>query len=326
MQEERLKKIIKLLDEQQTAITDLTSEIEQLEQAQQNLLTKTPTTPDIQEALYNTEPIVSEYNPEDEMEYYINNLSTINIDTPEITVKALLPSLQNKNATNILLRLKLECIKNMREINELLSEVDDISVEDLKGFKQELNIEQKKLEIINKRLLPVPKEKAESEELQENKLIFVPTTGGNIRVLEELKSIPSEYYERFYGLFSSIKDGTFKNVKSFRRLNNNDPLFCEVKDTAVRVMFARIGPQEYAVITCFIKKTDNNKGYRNQLEQKMGDYKQIAPILIANLENEEFMEQNEKYEQMLWETIKTEKGGKKTYVRPDTAKYRRNFK
>ena len=199
MQEERLKKIIKLLDEQQTAITDLTSEIEQLEQAQQNLLTKTPTTPDIQEALYNTEPIVSEYNPEDEMEYYINNLSTINIDTPEITVKALLPSLQNKNATNILLRLKLECIKNMREINELLSEVDDISVEDLKGFKQELNIEQKKLEIINKRLLPVPKEKAESEELQENKLIFVPTTGGNIRVLEELKSIPSEYYERFYG-------------------------------------------------------------------------------------------------------------------------------
>ena len=194
MQEERLKKIIKLLDEQQTAITDLTSEIEQLEQAQQNLLTKTPTTPDIQEALYNTEPIVSEYNPEDEMEYYINNLSTINIDTPEITVKALLPSLQNKNATNILLRLKLECIKNMREINELLSEVDDISVEDLKGFKQELNIEQKKLEIINKRLLPVPKEKAESEELQENKLIFVPTTGGNIRVLEELKSIPSEYY------------------------------------------------------------------------------------------------------------------------------------
>ena len=156
MQEERLKKIIKLLDEQQTAITDLTSEIEQLEQAQQNLLTKTPPTPDIQEALYNTEPIVSEYNPEDEMEYYINNLSTINIDTPEITVKALLPSLQNKNATNILLRLKLECIKNMREINELLTEVDDISVEDLKGFKQELNIEQKKLEIINKRLLPVP--------------------------------------------------------------------------------------------------------------------------------------------------------------------------
>lgn len=109
-------------------------------------------------------------------------------------------------------------------------------------------------------------------------------------------------------------------------MNNNDPLFCEVKDTAVRVMFARIGPQEYAVITCFIKKTDNNKGYRNQLEQKMGDYKQIAPILIANLENEEFMEQNEKYEQMLWETIKTEKGGKKTYVRPDTTKYRRNFK
>ena len=68
MQEERLKKIIKLLDEQQNDIANLTSEIEQLEQAQQNLLTKTPTTPDIQEALYNTEPIVSEYNPEDEIQ------------------------------------------------------------------------------------------------------------------------------------------------------------------------------------------------------------------------------------------------------------------
>lgn len=328
MQEEQIKEMIKLLDEQRVDIVNLTLELEQLQQAQKNLLNQIPEMTNTPEPTTIAESILSEYNPEDEMEYYINNLATINIDTPEITIKALLPSSKNKNATNILLRLKLECIKNMREINELLSEVDDIPVGDLISFKQELSIEEKKLEIINKRLSPAPKSKEELEETQQNKLIFVPTTGGNIRVLEELKSIPSEYYERFYGLFSSIKDGTFKNVKSFKRLNNNDPLFCEVKDTAIRVMFARIGPQEYAVITCFIKKTDNNKGYRNQLEQKMGDYKQIAPILIANLENEEFIAQNEQYEQMLWDTInpKDERGGKKTYARKDATRYRRHSK
>lgn len=326
MSKDKLDEIIHLLEQQRIKNIKITTELEQLKQAQENLKMNTYQAKQPENLGTKPEDKPLEYNPEDEMEYYINNLASVNSNTPEIVIKGLLPSVRNKNATNILFRLKLECIKNMREINEVLSEIDDIPKEDLLYFQQELKNEEKKLTIIIQRLSPEQKEEKIQEEVPENKLIFVPTVGGNIRILEELKSIPREYYERFYGLFSSIKDGTFKNVKSFKRLNNNTPLFCEVKDTAVRVMFSRLGPQEYAVITCFIKKTDNNKGYRNQLEQKMNDYKQIEPILIANLGNEEFIERNKMYEKTLWEMIKPreERGEKRQYVRTKSTNYRRN--
>lgn len=326
MFKEKLDEITHLLEKQRIKDIKTKAELEQLKQAQENLQMNNRYENQTENLAVNKEDKHLEYNPEDEMEYYINNLASINSNTPEIIMKGLLPSVRNKNAINILLRLKLECIKNMREINEVLSEINDIPKEDLLYFQQELKSEEKKLSIINKRLSPEQQEEKIQEEVPENKLIFVPTVGGNIRILEELKNIPQEYYERFYGLFSSIKDSTFKNVKSFKRLNNNTPLFCEVKDTAVRVMFSRLGPQEYAVITCFIKKTDNNKGYRNQLEQKMNDYKQIEPILIANLGNEEFIERNKMYENTLWEMIKPreERGEKKQYVRTKASDYRRN--
>lgn len=249
---------------------------------------------------------------EDAVDYYLSNLKNIEPSTSEAEINSLLPSKNNHNYRNLLLRLKLEYIKNIREIKEILEEeIKGLTVEDLDYFKKELLQEEKKLNCINNLLKPNTKESKENQ--AENKLIFVPTSGGNIRAIEDLKNIPREYYAGFYGLFCSIKDSSFKNVKRIPKLNATVGGFSEVKDTAIRVIFDRIDTTTYAIITAFIKKTQNNKGYRNQLEQRVSDYCNIKPILIASLNDESFLKYQAEREQELWdlltENMKKKNGG-----------------
>ncbi len=226
---------------------------------------------------------------EDEVDYYLKQLKELTLENIEDKIVSVLPSRKHYQYDRILQRLKLESIRYIKELKDLIRE-EGLSINDCLEFRDELTLETKKITLINKLLLPV-KESEESETLKENKLIFVPTTGGNVRVLEELSSMPTEYYERFKGLFQSIKDGTFKNAKRFAS-NSELQGLCEVKDFKTRVIFVRLSDDCYAVISAFIKKSDNDKGYRIGVEKKYTDFLNVKDKLIANLDSEEFMEFN----------------------------------
>ena len=200
----------------------------------------------------------------------------------------------------ILTRLKLESIRLIKEIKDLLAE-EGLSLEDMNAFKEELDLELKKIELINKALEPV-KETEQTSTKKDNKLIFVPTSGGDIRVLDEIDSIPYEYYDRFLGLFQSIKNGTFKNVQRFTGNNELNGL-CEVKDFKVRVIFVRLTKDSYAIISAFTKKSDNDKAYRAAVIKKYNDFQLAESSLRKNIQNEEFLELHKTYETELFEKL-----------------------
>ncbi len=248
------------------------------------------------------------YSFEDEINFYYVNLQ----GASKQEIKNLLPSKRNPNYQNILLRLKLESIKNLRSIKELEEEFSDLGIDELKEIKEVVEKEYTRIHIIDEKLFQKDEKK---EEKVTNKLVFVPMLSGNIRVLDELANIPQEYYESFLSLFSSIQNGSFKNVKYFGSTNSKIAGISEVRDLGsdTRVVFDRIGKDTYAIITAFIKKTQKSKGYKDQLTRKIAGYKSIRSEIKENLHNEDYLLEQQYYQQELWKMLENtpkEKEGK----------------
>lgn len=228
---------------------------------------------------------------ENEVDYYFSLLDSIMLsDNIKEKINDVMPSKKKPNYNKLIMRIQMEFLKNIKDINDLLEEERDVvSIEDLEDFKREIDLNRKKIEIIN---ILSKEEKNTDEENIENNLFFVPTTGGNIRVFEEIDSIDTEYLATFKGLFDSIKDGTFKNVK---RLSGSSIMtgISEVKDYKTRIVFDRIGKHDYAIISVFMKKSDNDKGYRVSLELKIKNYLNMKEKMLSCMKKEEF--RNEHY-------------------------------
>ena len=239
---------------------------------------------------------------EHEIEYYFHALKELPEEELETEIETVLPSKRNYQYQRIMYRLKAEIIRNIKEIRDFLQE-ECLSLEEAE-LENEMALELKRLRLIDQELLR--KEHQTEEEIQvQNNLVFAPTLGGNIRILDEMEHIDPEYYERFAGLFQSIIDGTFKNVQRFSR-NSDLAGLCEVKDFKTRVVFKRLDKNTYAVISAFIKKSDNDKGYRNMLSSRYSDYLQIESSLKQNLANEEFASMQQLYTEELFNIIAPE--------------------
>lgn len=283
----------------------LRDEIKNLEQAQQNMkkesleFKQTEYQEELEEII---DEDSDEYDFEKEVQYYIEDLKNLPVNCTEEDITEILPVTKNYNYEKIINRLRLEIIKNMNEINEFIAmESESISEEELKEFKDEIISEKTKLQILKSALLS--DNKTSVEEKIENKLIFVPTSGGAPRVLEEIEHIAPEYYEGFLGLFQSIVDGTFKGVERFASTNNALSGISKVKDFKIRVAFDRIDKDKYAVITAFTKKSDNAKSYLAPLKVKVAHYRKVAPKLKELIKDESFLEENEKYQERLFEIL-----------------------
>lgn len=188
---------------------------------------------------------------ENEVDYYYALIKELGEENLEEKLIEILPSRKNYHYEKILFRIRAEIMRNIKGIKDLFNE-EGISLEETPAFKDEVTLELKKLDIIIKE--QQTKETLSEEYIDKNNnLILAPTTGGNIRILDEIEKIDTEYYERFYKLLNSIKDGTFKNVRRF--LNYDDLAgLCEVKDFKVRVLFKRLDKNSYAIISAFVKK------------------------------------------------------------------------
>ena len=250
------------------------------------------------------QPAVDRSDFEDEVEYYYSQVKEITPATISEKLHLCVPKRTNKNFEKIILRLKLESLRNIREINEVIREYSSIEdPEEMQMFKDEILFEQEKIAFYDQLLSPVKEEVEQvEEEEQSNRMIFVPTNGGNIRILDEIDHIPDTFYDLFLELFLSIKDGSFKNVKRF---TNNAALtgLVEVKNPQSRVVFARLNENTYAIITAFVKKTQRDKGYLDSLKNKAADYKAISEILKRNLSNPEFLELHQQYEEELFRKL-----------------------
>ena len=69
--------------------------------------------------------------------------------------------------------------------------------------------------------------------------------------------------------------------------------FSEVRGFQVRIVFTRISKNQYALITAFTKKCDNDKGYRDSLAQKLSDYRLIEGKIKELAQDEEFLKENQ---------------------------------
>lgn len=237
---------------------------------------------------------------ENEVEYYYSQIKKLNSDNLDSEFLNALPARKNYQYERIMNRLKLESFRTIKEIKDFLSE-EGLSSGEISIFKDDLELEFRKIQLLDKYLAPQAEEE-KVQETKENNLIFVPTSGGGIRVLDEIDSMPIEYYDRFNGLFRSIKEGTFKNVKRFAG-NSELAGLCEVRDNKVRVLFVRLNNDSYAIISAFIKKTDNDSVYRSSVTKKYMNYQLVENSLISNLANEEFTQLHKDYEKELFRKL-----------------------
>lgn len=241
---------------------------------------------------------VDEVNSEldDKVDYYNYLISSIDdCEDLQDQIESSLPNPNTGDYKTIVLRLKLKLLKRIKETAEFISECrEEFDDEDLEEYKEEIRLCSKKLEIL----------KSESnEEVNENKTstknnFFFPVSSmGNIRVIDEIEKISKsspEFCSEFLELFQSIQDGSFKRVKRF--LNNNKLVgISEVRGFKPRVVFDRIGKNDYAIITAFLKKCDNDRGYKDSLELKIQKYMSQRDNIVKRLNNPEYRALNEQY-------------------------------
>lgn len=296
-----IEKVIKSLDEIRRRAFIKKKEIEKLKSAMASTKIKiVEVKEEIEEDVITKEIIDTSEDFEVEVEYYLSELSKASDDE----IEDILPTRSNYHYENIMLRLMAEITHDISDIKEMMI-TDNMSKEELDEFKEEIITLGRRRNIIKKSLLEVEKEDTITKS---NKLIFMPISGNNkIRIFDELKDIPQEEFEGFLELLASIKDGTFKNIKRFV---NNDSLkgALEVRGYQRRVVFQRLSKDCYAIITMFVKKTQNDRGYQQQLKYKYGEYKNMEKELKEKIKEEEFLEENKKYEEELFRLLENSKG------------------
>ena len=228
---------------------------------------------------------------DDEVSFYLSNYKQLSENFSDEEINIILPKKKNPRYKDILLRLSLVSVKEIKEVKEILR-TEQLSLDEKTLCEKIIEIENKKIDFIKSKLITNDKEEIEEQE-EKNSIVLVPMLSGNIRVIDELEHIPNDYYDSFKDLINSIIDGTFKNVKNF---TNNSALISisEVKGRQTRVVFKRLNNNSYALITAFIKKCDTDKLYQESLIGKVKEYYLIESMLKDKLNDQEFMDENEK--------------------------------
>lgn len=292
--------IIELLDRKRRKTDALRKENKELESAFKSAVSKVTMASENIQIQEEKKTEVEDNDFEKEFEFYFSEFKKLKEHTKE-SIEEVLPPRNNYYYEKIIMRIIAEIsrdIKGYREI--LLTFGSDMDKEELEEYRNEI-VFNNAVRLILKDILFTEEKEVEVE--HKNKLIFVPIKStGKIRVFDELKDIPSEEYEGFIELFESIKDGTFKNSKRFY---NNDNLkgALEVKGHQIRIVYQRLSKDCYAIVSIFMKKTQNNDGYRKAVEAKFTEFKTMEKELKESIKDPKFLEKHQKYEEELFEKL-----------------------
>lgn len=233
---------------------------------------------------------------DDKVDYYNYLISSIDdCEDLQDQIESSLPNPNTGDYKTIVLRLKLKLLKSIKETADFISECrEEFDDEDLEEYKEEIRLCSKKLEILKSES---NEEVSENKTSTKNNFFFPISSMGNIRVIDEIEKISKsspEFCSEFLELFQSIQDGSFKRVKRF--LNNNKLVgISEVRGFKPRVVFDRIGKNDYVIITAFLKKCDNDRGYKDSLELKIQKYMSQRDNIVKKLNNPEYRALNEQY-------------------------------
>lgn len=199
-----------------------------------------------------------------------------------------------------------------KEINEFISfDTSDLSESDLLEYKELLDNNKRKITLL-KEALNFEYDDTEEENKELNEIVLVPTSGGNIRILEDLKKIPNDFYSTLYDLIKSIETGEFQGLKKLTNNGNVEGIY-ELKGSNVRVLFSRLSSNHYALITCFLKKVNFDNYYNSIISNASSLYNSSEDMLREQLSNEEFMKQNNLYVEELFRVLGN--SDKKEYTR-----------
>lgn len=251
--------------------------------------------------------VEKKYDFEKEFKTYLEDFNRLEEYTKE-SIESILPARSNYNYEKIIMRLIAEVSRQIKDDNELFSAFgDDMDKDELNEYRNNV-ISKKSTRLILKNILFAKTEEKQVED--KNKLIFVPIKStGKIRIFDEIKDIPEEEYEGFVELLESIKNGTFKG---FRKFVNNEFLtgLLEVRGHQVRVAFERISEDCYAVVSMFMKKTQNDNSYRKTLQAKYAEYKTMEKEIKEKLKDPNYLKKNKEYDEEVFKIlIKTDEKG-----------------
>ena len=201
----------------------------------------------------------------------------------------ILPPKSNGYFKDLVYRLQAELLKEISDFSSF--DISDLSKEDLEDCLELINTNKKKISLLKEALNYEDKNNIE-EECSLNKLVLVPTASGNIRILDDLKKIPSESYSAILDLIKTIEKGEFQGLKKLTNNGNVESIY-EVKGITARVLFSRISSNHYALITCFLKKVTFDNYYNSVITNASNLFKRNQEFLKENLSNKEFMKEND---------------------------------
>ncbi|MBE6153997.1 MAG: hypothetical protein E7163_00260 [Firmicutes bacterium] len=159
------------------------------------------------------------------------------------------------------------------------------SKEELEEIKEIIEIIKNKMCILEE--LTLEKEVQESTALT-NELYFLTSDSGNIILLESIrKNIPIEYYPDLKKLLVGIKNCKYRGLKYLHKIS-----YFEVKDSKMRITFARLSDGKILIIDTFMKKEDTSELYRKTKVNRSVKYLNAKNYYLANMNNPDFTSQH----------------------------------
>ena len=206
-------------------------------------------------------------------------------------VEMILPNKHTDNYQDIINLILLHYYEEYKMLEKILK---DISEKDI-DYKEYNNCKLECLKMINYIKEYVNKLNSSSENKsisRKNQIVFLKTSNDNICVKNDItKDMPSEFYQDVLEVVESIKDGTFKNVKSFNNYRLLTGLY-EVKYHDVRLTFKRLSKDIYILIHAFVKKCYTSSQYYNMLESRYAIFKSQQELLLNQIQDDDFLELN----------------------------------
>ena len=247
-----------------------------------------------------------------EKQFYLSSFRTYSFEEFCSQLEKIMPNQGDFHFSSFLKELLMEMNQELEDIYSVLNEdLESLSILDLQDLKKDILVCEMKKSYLQRRIDETSSMKHSS---YRNHMIFVPAISGNTSIMDDFKEIPVEYYGSFLGLFQSILDGSFKNIKRF---SDNKKLrgILEVKDFKTRVAFSRISGDYYAVIMAFMKKSDNDTGYRRSLEARVANYRTCQSYLKEQLMNADFLKLNQEYQEELLRMLGAQDEKPKAFVK-----------
>lgn len=221
-----------------------------------------------------------------------------------------LPRFYTEQFDDIINSLLLYFQKEKIEISNMILE-EEMDPQEKKDFEKEKERIQQIFNIICQYRLRKNTTVADSIIIpqQNNHIIYLTKKNGDNSFLSKLqKDIDPEFYQEFFELLASIKDGSLKNVKTFH--SKNRPAYyriAEVKLNQTRILFKKINKDTFVIIDGFVKKCDTSTKYHDNLENKLTDFIEQKQTILKLIQNDEYLAHQQQETEKILEYLQERK-------------------